>query len=129
MSSQLEPMSSQLEPSLAFVAAPEDASAIEIRVPFGAMTGRTVMLAEINRLAAWLLDEVGAVTVVAEDRHQIGRRAEASVHQVRIDVSEADVPPAPAERQKLEERLVERVDYWARRCFADRHAALGDFEL
>jgi hypothetical protein len=121
-------MSTQLESRFAFIAAPEEAPSIEIRVPFGALTGRTVMVAEIDRLAAWLLDEVGAVTVVAEDRHEIGRRAEASVHQVRIDVSEADVPAAPDERQELEQRLLERVDYWGRRCFADRHVDLVDFE-
>jgi hypothetical protein len=86
------------------------------------------MLAEIDRLSAWLLDDVGAVTVVAEDRHEIGRKAEASVHQVRIDVRAEDVPTAPGERQKLEQRLLERVDYWMRRCFADRHADLVDFE-
>jgi hypothetical protein len=112
----------------AFVAAPEEAPGIEIRVRFGALTGRTVMLAEIDRLAAWLLDEVGAVSVVAEERHEIGRRAEASVHQVRIDVSEADVPAAPAERHELEQRILEHVDYWVRRCFADRHADLVDFD-
>jgi hypothetical protein len=122
-------VSAQLESGLAFVSAPEDAPGIEIRVPFGALTGRTVMLAEIDRLAAWLLDEVGAVTVVAEDRHEIGRNAEASIHQVRIDVSEADVPTAPTARQELERRLLERVDYWVRRCFADRHADLIDFTL
>jgi hypothetical protein len=117
----------QVESKLAFVAAPEEAPGIEIRVPFGALTGRTVMLAEIDRLAAWLLDEVGAVSVVAEERHEIGRRAGASVHQVRIDVSEADVPAAPAERHELEPRILERVGYWVRRCFADRHADLVDF--
>jgi hypothetical protein len=121
-------MSTQLESRLAFVAAPEESPSIEIRVPFGALTGRTVMLAEIDRLATWLLDDVGAVTVVAEDRHEIGRRTEASVHQVRIDVNEPDVPASPAEREALEKRLLERVDYWARRCFADRHADLVDFE-
>jgi hypothetical protein len=120
-------MSSQPESTLAFATPPEDAPSIEIRVPFGALTGRTVMLAEIDRLAAWLLDDVGAITVVAEDRHQIGRTAEASVHQVRIDVDEADVPAAPARRQELEQRLLERVDYWVRTCFADRHTELGDF--
>jgi len=120
-------MSTPLESGLVHVAGPAEAPGIEICVPFGAVTGRTVMLAEIDRLAAWLLDEVGAVTVVAEDLHQIGRRAEASVHQVRIDVSEADVPAAPAERHELEQRLLERVDYWMRRCFDDRHADLVDF--
>ena len=121
-------VAAQVDSKLAFVAAPEEAGGIEIRVPFGALTGRTVMLAEIDRLAAWLLDDVGSVTVVAEDRHEISRRAEVSVHQVRIDVHKEDVPAGAAERQELEQRLLERVDYWARRCFADRHAALGDFE-
>jgi hypothetical protein len=120
-------MSAQLDSDFAFVTTPGQAPGIEICVPFGAVTGRSVMLAEIDRLAAWLLDDVGAVTVVAEDLHQIGRKAEASVHQVRIDVSETDVPAAPDERQELEQRLLERVDYWVRRCFAERHADLVDF--
>jgi hypothetical protein len=121
-------MSTELEPRLAFVVTPDEAPFIEVRVPFGALTGRTVMLAEIDRLAARLLDDVGAVTVVAEDRHEIGRKAEASVHQVRIDVAEADVPATPAERREFERRLLEQVDDWVRGCFADRHADLVDFE-
>jgi hypothetical protein len=115
------------ESSVAFVAAREHPAAVEIIVNFGAYTGRTVMLAEIDRLSAWLLDEVAAVTVVAEDRHQIGRVAQASVHRVRVEVSEDDVPPAPAGRRELEQRLLERVDYWARRCRAERHVELADF--
>jgi hypothetical protein len=118
----------QPEPTLAFVPAPEEIPGIQICVPFGALTGRTVMLAEIDRLAAQLLDDVGAVTVVAEDRHQIGRTAEASVHQVRIQVSEGDVPAAPADREELEQALLERIDSWVRACFSDRHSDIGDFE-
>ena len=121
-------MSSQQLSPLAFIAPAEEPPAIEIRVPFGAMTGRPVMIAEIDRLAAFLLDEVGAVTVVAEDRYEIGRRAETAVHQVRIDVSGADVPPASHERRELEQRLLERIDYWVRRCFADRHTDLSDYD-
>lgn len=118
----------ETDTSLAFAAAREEAPAIEILVNFGAITGRTVMLAEIDRLAGWLLDEVGSVTVIAEDRHQIGRMAEGSVHQVRIDVNEGDAPAGPAERRELEQRLLERVDYWVRRCRADRHVDLADFD-
>jgi hypothetical protein len=115
------------ESSVSFVAGRERPAAIEIIVNFGAYTGRTVMLGEIDRLSAWLLDEVAAVTVIAEDRHQIGRVAQGSVHQVRVEVSEGDAPSAPARREELEQRLLERVDDWARRCRTDRHVDLADF--
>jgi hypothetical protein len=113
--------------SLAFIA-PPDRSAIEIRVNFGAFTGRNVMHAEIDRLAGWLLDEIDKVTIVAEDRHEIGRAAEGWVHQVRIDVSDEDAPAAPAERSELEQRLLERVDYWLRLCRSDRHVDFTEFD-
>lgn len=112
---------------LAFVSPPERA-AIEIRVNFGAFTGRNVMHAEIDRLASWLLDEIDKVTIVAEDRHEIGRAAEGWVHQVRIDVSEEAAPAAPADRSELEQRLLERVDYWLRLCRQDRHVDFTEFD-
>ena len=55
---------------------------------FGIFAGRAVTSAEIDRLAQWLLDEVDAVTIVSEERHEIGKAAEASTHQVRIEVAE-----------------------------------------
>jgi hypothetical protein len=120
-------MATDVSASLAFVAPPERA-AIEIRVNFGAFTGRNVMHAEIDRLASWLLDELAKVTIVAEDRHEIGRTAEAWVHQVRIDIAEEDAPAMPAERSELEQRLLERVDYWLRLCRADRHVDFTEFD-
>ena len=121
-------MSTDAQSSLAFLAAPGDPPAIEIRVNFGIFAGRTVMLAEIDRLAAWLLDEVETVTVIAEDRHQIGRTGEGSVHQVRIEIAGPNAPAGDAERGELEERLLERVDYWVRLCIAERHSELGAAE-
>ena len=122
-------MSTDAQSSLAFVAAPDDPAAIEIRVNFGIFAGRSVMLAEIDRLAAWLLDEVEAVTVISEDRHQIGRTGEGSVHQVRIEVAEPNAPGGASERHELERRLLERVDYWMRLCIAERHSELGAAEV
>ncbi len=121
-------MAADAQSSLAFVATPDEPAAIEIRVNFGIFAGRTVMLAEIDRLAAWLLDEVEAVTVIAEDRHQIGRTGEGSVHQVRIEVAEANVPGGAAGRRELEDRLLERIEYWVRLCIAERHSELGGVE-
>ena len=115
-------MSTNTEPILAFVFHDTVTPAIEIRVNFGIFAGRAVTLAEIDRLSQWLLDEVDAVTIVSEERHEIGKAAEASTHQVRIEVTEGVAPTDLGSRRRLEERLLERVDYWARTCVAERHA-------
>jgi hypothetical protein len=113
-------------PSLAF-SVPEHASApLEIQVNFGVFAGRQATLAEIDRLAVDLLDLVGAVSIIAEERHEISHTAEASVHQVRIELRADVVPRDQAERDELEEQLLERADYWARRCIAERHSDLSD---
>ena len=116
------PLDSSAETFLAFLVRDRVAPAVEIRVNFGIFAGRTVTSAEIERLAQWLLDEVEAVTILAEERHEIGKAAEASTHQVRIEVAAAGVPGDAASRAELEGRLLERVDYWARTCIAERHA-------
>ena len=89
---------------------------------FGVFAGRTVTSAEIDRLARWLLDEVEAVTIISEDRREIGKAAEASAHQIRIEFAETDVPTDTRSRERLEKRALERADYWARTCIAERHA-------
>lgn len=116
------PAATHGEPLLAFVAGDRVAPAVEIRVNFGIFAGRAVTGAEIDRLALWLLDEVEAVTILSEERHEIGKAAEASTHQVRIEVADTVVAADAASRARLQERLLERVDYWARTCIAERHA-------
>jgi hypothetical protein len=95
---------------------------LEVRVNFGLLTGRTATPAEIDRLATWLLDEVGAVSIVAEDRHEIDGHGEAAVQQVRIEVP-GRAPAELTDRRALEERLVARASHWARLCAADRQGA------
>jgi hypothetical protein len=109
------------EPSIAFGVGRHEDPAIEVRVNFGVFAGREVTPAEIDRLAEWLLDDVRTVTIIAEERHEIGEGVEASVHLVRIEVSGDQVPADDSERRTLEQRLVERADHWARQCIADRH--------
>jgi hypothetical protein len=92
---------------------------VAVHVNFGVFTGREATLAEIDRLAAWLLDRVPHVTIVSEIRHEIDRHSEAAVHQVRIEVPphEADVPP-----EQLEGWLVDQAERWARLCHSERSA-------
>jgi hypothetical protein len=107
------------DPTVAFVADGRATSALEVRVNFGVYAGRAATAAEIDRLAEWLLDEVGEVSIVSEERHEIDAHGEASIHQVRIELDEeADDQTAL--------KIRERAEHWARLCVAERHADVTD---
>lgn len=97
-----------------------------MRVNFGVFAGRGATPAEIDELAAALLPKVGDVSIVAEERHEIGEDAEASLNQVRIEVSPDHVPDDERELDILCGRLVEAAESWARSCIAERHAEVSE---
>jgi hypothetical protein len=115
--------SSDVDPTLAFVVEPPPPG-IEVRVNFGVFAGRGATPAEIDRLAEWLLDEVGEISIIAEERHEIDAHAEASVHQVRIEIAPENVPDNAWRRRMLEQRVLERAGHWARVCVSERHAGV-----
>src|SRR5437868_6479706 len=115
-----------MDPTIAFQTDGHEPPAIEVRVNFGVFAGRAATAAEIDRLAEWLLDEVGEISIISEERHEIDAHAEASVHQVRIEIDGGLVPPDPAERAELERRILDRASYWARQCVAERHAEVAE---
>jgi hypothetical protein len=112
--------------TIAFAVQSPQPPALEVRVNFGVVAGRDATPAEIDRLAEWLLDEVGEVSIISEERHEIDANVEASVHQVRIELASERVPAEAGARDRLEARLLERAAHWARLCVADRHAELAD---
>jgi hypothetical protein len=87
----------------------------DIRVNFGMFSGREATQAEIDELARTLLDEVSAVTIVAEQRTIADREMEASVHQIVIELDGAE----PA-------RPLELAQVWAEACIAERHAEITE---
>ena len=111
---------------MAFVVPRREPPAIEIRVNFGVFAGREATPAEIDRLAEWLLDEVGEVSIISEERHEIDANVEASVHQVRIEVAADRVPGDGEAREEIERRILERAEHWARLCVAERLAEITD---
>ena len=115
--------SQELDPTLAFVVE-QPQPGIEVRINFGVLAGRNATPAEIDRLAEWLLDEVGEVSIIAEERHEIDARVEASVHQVRIEVAPESLPTDPFRRRSLEQRLLDRASHWARLCATERRAGV-----
>jgi len=108
------------EPALAFATRTSEPPALEIRVNFGMFAGREATPAEIDDLAAELLDKVTGVAIVAEERHEISTHSEASLHQVRIEVSGDELPDDEHELDEMRGRLIEAADRWARECIAGR---------
>jgi hypothetical protein len=111
---------------MAFAVHRHDLPAIEVRINFGVFAGRDATSAEIDRLAAYLLDEVGEVSIISEERHEIDSHVEASVHQVRIEVAADRAPGDGPDRDALEARILERAEHWARLCVAERHADVAE---
>jgi hypothetical protein len=113
-------------PTLAFAVHEHQPPALEVRVNFGVFAGRDATAAEIDDLAAALLEQVGAVSIVAEDRHEIDGRSEASIHQVRIEIGAEALPSEPDRRRELGTRVVVAAEQWAAACIASRHAEVSE---
>ena len=110
--------------TLAFAVHGHEAPALEVRVNFGMFAGRKATPAEIDALAQQVLEKVGSVSVVSEERHEVNTHSEASVHQVRIEVPADSVPPEVGRRLELAGRLIETAERWASECIAERHVEL-----
>jgi hypothetical protein len=109
------------EPTMAIAARRHEPPAIEVRVNFGVFAGREATSIELERLATYMLDEVGEVSIISEERHEVDSQVEASIHQVRIEVAGDLMPDGAAEQEALEQRILERAEYWAHTCVAERH--------
>lgn len=115
-----------MEPALAFRNEEFAAPGLDIRVNFGIFAGRQATPAEIDELADSLLVEVHDVSIVAEERHEIGDGTEASVHQVRIEIADEDLPSSDTDKDAVADRLVDAAARWAEACIADRHAEVSE---
>jgi len=110
-----------VDPPIAFATHVHDAPAVEVRVNFGMLAGREATPAEIDDLAAVLLTAAPHVSIISEQRHEIGPDVEASLHQVRIELEHGVVDENPAALDSLERALVEAAERWAVHCAAARH--------
>jgi hypothetical protein len=92
----------------------------EVEVNFGVLAGRQATTAELEELGRELVEEAGRASIVAEDRLELGPRAEAELQQVRIEVDGDSLD------ETMRGRLVAIAERWARECAADRHADVTD---
>jgi hypothetical protein len=70
-----------------------------------------------------LVPEVGDVSVVAEERHEVTEATEIVLHQVKIEIPADRLPP---EQDALRQKLITLAEIWARACIADRNAELSE---
>jgi hypothetical protein len=116
----------EFDPLVAFVTRSPEPPALEVRVNFGVFAGRQATPAEIDDLARVLIPVVGEISIVAEERHEIGDNTEASLHQVRIEVAGPNLPRDEEHVEMLERRLVDEAVRWANACIAERHAEVTE---
>lgn len=112
-------------PIVAFATRDPKTPGLEVRINFGMLAGREATAAEIDELAQALLPAVGDISIVSEERHEIGEHAESSLHQVVIAIDQERVPAAEEEAEQLSARLVEEAVRWASACTAERHVELA----
>src|SRR2546421_766534 len=103
----------RVEEAIAFVVEREPAG-LEIRVNFGVFAGRDATTAELEELGKLLVAEAGQVSIVGEERHEIGEGVEVVLHQVRIVISPDRLPDDRAEQKAFGEKLVGLAEIWAR---------------
>ena len=115
----------QIEHAMVFPTTSEPPG-LELRVNFGVFAGRDATSAEIEELAKLLIPQVGEVSIVAEERHEVAEQSEVVLHQVRIEIPAERLPQAEGERKELEGKLVSTAEFWARACIADRHAEITE---
>ena len=106
-----------LDNVIAFATSP-DTPPLEVRVNFGMFAGREATPAEIDDLAHELIPQVGNVTIVREERHEISDQSEGSVQQVKIELTDGDT--------QLVQKVVEIAQRWAEACIAERHAEVSE---
>ena len=110
---------------MAYASHPPDAPGLEVRINFGVFAGREATPAELEELARALVPEVGEVSIVSEQRHEVGPQTEAALHQVRIELDAERVPADAEERESLSRRLVEEAVRWANGCIAERRVEIS----
>ena len=116
----------ELEEVIAFREYATDPPALRIRVNFGVFAGREATPAEIDDLAAQLVPEVGEVSIVSEQRHEISEDVEAALHQVRVEIADEQLPADHDQRERLADRVLAASEAWAEACIAERHAEVTE---
>ena len=93
--------------------------ALAVLVNFGLVAGRKPTRAELEELAHAVREVVPILTVVDEQRFEVGEEIEVLLEEVRIEVPESAVAMTGSDPLSLRTRIVEIADRWVSRCATD----------
>src|SRR5690349_860422 len=107
-------VTAEVDPVVTYETRP--APALQFLVNFGVVTGREATGNDIRKLSEALLDILPAVTILSEDRFEVGERSRADLHEVRVEVAHEALPQDESDIEALRARLSEAIRDWARAC-------------
>ena len=90
--------------------------ALAVLVNFGVVAGRKPTRPELEELARGLREAVRAVTIVDEQRLEVGEELDVLLEQVRIEVGDAALAVAGTDPLELRARLIAIAEEWVSRC-------------
>jgi hypothetical protein len=120
-------MSTTVDPVVTYETRP--APALQFLVNFGVFTGREATRLDIRKLSGALLGLLPAVTVLSEDRFEVGDQSRALVHEVRIEVGQDALPSDETDIEALRAELTEVIRNWAHACVTGFAGELTEPEL
>jgi hypothetical protein len=88
-------------------------------VNFGVFAGRDVSKLELERLGDVLLRLVDRVTVITEHRFELAAESSIDLHQVRVAIDRAVLPPDEPDIEALRIRVAELLDGWVQSCLTE----------
>ena len=95
------------------------AVAMTFLVNFGVFAGRDVSKLELMRLGDVLLRLVDRVTVVSEHRFELAAESSIDLHQVRVAIDRAVLPPDEPDIESLRVRIAELLEAWVHSCLIE----------
>jgi hypothetical protein len=107
-------MSTAVDPVVTYETRP--APALQFLVNFGVVTGRDATRLDIRKLSEALLVILPAVTILSEERFEVGTSSRADLHEVRVEVPHESLPPDDVDIEALRAQLTEVIRDWARAC-------------
>jgi hypothetical protein len=95
------------------------AVAMTLLVNFGMFAGRDVSKLELERLGDVLLQVVDGVTVISEHRFELAAESSIDLHQVRVAIDRAVLPPDEPDIEALRMKIADLLERWVHSCLTE----------
>ena len=97
--------------------------AVAVLVNFGLVAGRKPTRRELTELGAELRSVVPVVTIIDEQRLEVGEQLDVLLEEVRIEVPEGALAMAGADVETVQARMIAIAEAWLSRSATDPGAS------